>query len=89
MKTRTSSKILAWSIFVVLLLWFEPTRKLVILLLPMGSGWDDIVFVVFAAVLLTIMLFKGVLSVPKWLRNLRREFKEEIDEAKDEREKWT
>ena len=53
-------KILLWVGSTMLLLVLPPTRMLIWYILPLGSGWDDIVFIV---LFIAFIFFFGVGSV--------------------------
>ncbi|MFZ5916885.1 MAG: hypothetical protein ACOYZ7_08135 [Chloroflexota bacterium] len=57
----------------VLLLWHPVTRQAVILLLPLGSGYDDLLGLV-ALVVGAILLFSWVWTgVPTWFFSRRKD----------------
>lgn len=53
-------KILTWLGVGILLLAFPPTRMLIWYILPLGSGWDDILFLILAV---AFLLFGGIGTV--------------------------
>ena len=55
------------------LLRFPPTRYAILWLLPLGSGWDDIVQGVILFLLAWLLLAKGIVKLPD-IRNWLKDF---------------
>ena len=51
------------ALVVALLFWFPPTRMIILFVLPLGSGFDDLIFI--GALLLTGLFFAFRFFMPR------------------------
>lgn len=55
-------------VLVVVLFRVPFTLRLIVFLLPLGSGFDDLIEIVALVALVVLLFVKGWISVPTWLR---------------------
>lgn len=73
---KTLTKILLIVGVLTFLLWHPVTRRIVLIILPLGKGWDDLLFWVLLVIFALVAFVKGWVSLPKIKRffiNLERE----------------
>ncbi len=56
----------------VILLWIPFTRYAIFWLLPVGSGIDDLIFVIVLIATLFVAFVKGWISLPSFIKGLER-----------------
>lgn len=59
---------------VLWLLRFPPTRALIVWLLPLGSGWDDLVAMILIVVVVVVLVIKNV-GFGRSFKSKKRAFK--------------
>ncbi len=59
-------------IIILLSLWFPVTRYIIFWLLPVGSGIDDLVFIIVLVATLFVAFVKGWISLPNFMKGLDR-----------------
>lgn len=57
-------------IVVLVLLWMPPTRYAIFWLLPVGSGIDDLIFVVVCVAVFILAFVKGWVQLPEFFRSI-------------------
>lgn len=70
---KLSNKIGLLFVLLVLLFWNPFTRKVIIFILPLGRGIDDLVFWIFLVLFLIWAFVKSFISVPKILKRIDKE----------------
>ena len=81
---KTTTKIILASAAALFLFANTTTRAAIMWLLPLGSGWDDVIFVGAAIVLVIALALRGSFSMPRWWRALRREGRDANKELLDD-----
>lgn len=66
----THKKVLFALSVLLLLLWIPPTRYVIFWLLPVGSGIDDLIFVIICIAVFILAFVKGWVQLPKFFRNM-------------------
>lgn len=63
-------KVLLALTIVLALLWIPPTRYMIFWLLPIGSGIDDLIFIIVAIVIFIIAFVRGWIQIPKFFKTI-------------------
>lgn len=53
---------------VAFLFWNPITRRIIILILPLGSGIDDLIVIVALVLILILAFVRGWIALPSWFR---------------------
>lgn len=61
----TLSKIIIVLSILLFLIWHPFTRKVIFIILPLGKGWDDLLFWIVLVILIFISFVKGWVKLPK------------------------
>lgn len=63
-------KVVVPLIIMLILLWIPPTRYAIFWLLPVGSGIDDLIFIVIGVAVFILAFVRGWVQLPKIFRSI-------------------
>lgn len=71
----TLTKVFIVTLILAVLMAHPLTRRIALIILPLGRGFDDILFWIFFVIFILVAFVKGWVSLPKFISKIEREEK--------------